>query len=343
MLLFCLNDLFSTQRTNLQQALILLPYGLNLEIMLQIYAEKGQNSLPDFEVNTKLNDPALYRPSKELVDAVNVALALGQPLLLTGEPGTGKTQLAYHIAHFFQLGEPLVFNTQTTSSATDLFYKYDALSHFQYSQNNPNVLDRTAIEKQFIHYQGLGAAIIANSRKVVLIDEIDKAPRDLPNDVLAAIERLEFWVSEIGKSYKTTDKNRPIIIMTSNSEKNLPEAFLRRVVYYHIPFPDAATLLMILQSKIDAYDTKQLEQIISHFEWVRQNRHFKLKKNPATAELIFWTMLLQKTNMDIARLVEVKKMNRTEKQQLMMTYSVLAKNKEDLESLRTFLLGKLRR
>lgn len=311
--------------------------------MLQIYAEQGQGQLPDFEMNSKLNDPALYRPSKSLVDAVNVSLTLGQPLLLTGEPGTGKTQLAYHIAHFFQLGDPLVFNTQTTSTATDLFYQYDALSHFQFSQNNPDVLDGQGIEDRFIHYQGLGEAIRSKTRKVVLIDEIDKAPRDLPNDVLAAIERLEFTVSEVGKSYSTSDSNRPIIIMTSNSEKNLPEAFLRRVIYYHIPFPDAATLLMILQSKIDGYDTEQLKKIISHFEFIRHNRNFKLKKNPATAELIFWTMLLQKTNLDIKQLSEVKKMSRPDRQQLMMTYSVLAKNKEDLENLRVYLFGKLRR
>ena len=101
-----------------------------------IYKKDGQAALPDFQANAKLNDPALYIPSDALVDAVNVALSLGQPLLLTGEPGTGKTQLAYHIAQYFQLKEPLVFNAQTTSTATDLFYKYDALGHFQYNQNN---------------------------------------------------------------------------------------------------------------------------------------------------------------------------------------------------------------
>ena len=95
-----------------------------------LYGKEGRGTLPKFEVNQRLNDPSLYRPAPALINAVNVALNLGQPLLLTGEPGTGKTQLAYHIAWYFDLDEPLVFNAQTTSSATDLFYRYDALAHF---------------------------------------------------------------------------------------------------------------------------------------------------------------------------------------------------------------------
>ena len=229
------------------------------------YKAEGQGQLPPFEPNTQLNNPALYRPSQQLTDAVNVALSLGQPLLLTGEPGTGKTQLAYHIAWFFQLGKPLVVNIQTTATANDLFYKYDALSHFQYTQNNKEVLSPDEIERRFVRYQGLGAAIQSDKRHVVLLDELDKAPRDLPNDVLAAIEDLEFQVPEIGKSFRTTAENRPIIVLTSNSEKNLPDPFLRRVVYYHIPFPDAEALLLILNSKVAGFQQAQFQPVVAHF------------------------------------------------------------------------------
>lgn len=309
----------------------------------QLYGTSGRGNLPDFNLNSKLNDPSLYKPSKGLINAVNVALALGQPLLLTGEPGTGKTQLAFHIAWFFQLGKPLIFNAQTTSSASDLFYRYDTLGHFQYSQNSKNeALSLDDVEKRFIHYRGLGAAILAEKRQVVLIDEIDKAPRDLPNDVLAAVEDLEFSVAEVDKKYKTNTSNRPIIIITSNSEKNLPDAFLRRVVYFHIPFPDAEMLLSILSSKIQGYQDGDLKNIVTHFEKIRSDRNLKLKKQPATAELIFWAMLLQQLEFDTRKLSDVKALDDTDKNKLLTSYSVLAKTKEDLVAMEQSIFGRRR-
>lgn len=308
-----------------------------------IYGKEGKGKLPPFEVNQRLNDPSLYKPSTGLINAVNVALNLGQPLLLTGEPGTGKTQLAYHIAWFFELGDPLIFNAQTTSSATDLFYRYDALAHFQYNQNNANALSDDEIEQLFINYQALGSAIIEQERKVVLLDEIDKAPRDLPNDVLAAIEKLQFDVPEINKTYETSANNRPIIIMTSNSEKNLPDAFLRRVIYYHIPFPEAESLLDIISGKVDQFTQEELRLIVNHFNNIREDKSLKLKKLPATAELIFWANLLKKLNFPIAKLPDIAQLSEEEKEQLVTSYSVLAKTREDLETLKEKVQGKTRK
>ena len=272
-----------------------------------MYAKQGHQNLPPFPLNEKLNDPTLYIPSDALVDAVNVALTLGQPLLLTGEPGTGKTQLAEHLAQFFDLGDPLVFNAQTTSVANDLFYRYDALGHFQYNQNNPGHLTTIAeIEEKFIHYEALGDAIKNQKRCVVLIDEIDKAPRDLPNDILFAIERLSFKVPEIGKRYTSSPALKPVIILTSNSEKNLPDAFLRRVIYYHIPFPDKEALLEILNKKMDGFSDPDLTAIITHFNNIRNSKSTLLKKKPATAELIYWTLLLQKTGFPVSKINDPK-------------------------------------
>ncbi len=298
------------------------------------YGTDGQRDLPPFQPNEKLNDPSLYRPSEGLKDAVNVALSLGQPLLVTGEPGTGKTQLAHHVAWRFRLGAPIVFNAQTTSTATDLFYKYDALGHFQYNQNNPVPLSPDELEQRYIRYQGIGAAIVSGQRQVVLIDEIDKAPRDLPNDVLAAIEDLFFEVPEIGKNYRTGKENRPIIVMTSNSEKNLPDAFLRRLVYYHIEFPTAESLLQIVSEKVEGYTGEDLEKIVHHFNHIRKDKKLKLKKPPATAELIAWTLLLKRIGFSPALLDHEAGMSEDQQHKLAVSYSVLAKTREDLEALR---------
>jgi len=306
-----------------------------------LYTESEQRDLPAITPNENVNAPNLYIPSKGLINAVNVALALGQPLLLTGEPGTGKTRLAHHIAWIFKLGDPLRFNAQTTSTAKDLFYRYDALSHFQFTQTNKQTLQPKEIEEKFIHYAGLGEAIRGRKRAVVLIDEIDKAPRDLPNDVLAALEDLTFTVSEINETYTFDPDAKPIIIMTSNSEKNLPDAFLRRVTYFHIDFPDAATLLRILETKVqpkgDQSHQLDLAALTAHFEMIRSGKKVKMKKKPATAELIYWALLLKKLKLDTAALPKYSEMNTSQKEILGISYSVLAKNKEDLANLRKLL------
>lgn len=302
----------------------------------------GTKSLPDFQ---PLVDPVAadtYLPSEALAEAVNVALLLGQPLLLTGEPGTGKTRLAWHIASAFNnvWKEPLVYEVQTSSVKKDLFYHYDALGHFRWAQDKE--ADPSADKTQkFIRYEALGKAIkIAaeeGRRSVVLIDELDKAPRDLPNDLLAAIESLRFEVPEVpGEKleFKCPPELRPVIIITSNSEKNLPEAFLRRVIYHHIEFPDPEALLAILKAKKIAFAADDdLEAIVQHFCSLRDEK--SLIKRPATAELIAWASLLPKLGFPTRKLREAPRdLSEGEYKLLLASYAVLAKTEEDLKKLK---------
>ena len=323
------------------------------DAVFQLYSGSGTTiskrnlELPLFEKLDDLDDPKHYLAEKGLQDAVNVALALGQPLLVTGAPGTGKTQLAGSIAYELDLPPPLVFYTKTTSSAKDLFYRYDALRHFHDAQFRKEDLEA----ESYIEYEALGLAILltmnpkhANPylpehlrdkgpiRSVVLIDEIDKAPRDLPNDVLNEFENMSFTVKETGQTFSADQRYRPILVLTSNSEKNLPDAFLRRCVFYHISFPNKERLREIVQRRLKLnsnFTPQMLGHAIRHFEQIRE---LALKKKPATAELLAWVRILEKMNFDVDNLKGGKV------ETLAFSYSILAKNKEDLELLqKTFI------
>ncbi len=292
-------------------------------------------TLPAFLPNKHINDPELYVPDTGLQAAVEVALTLGQPLLITGEPGVGKSQLAYYIARHYSLDPPELVAVQTTSVAKDLFYRYDALGHFQYNQHEKSALTSAKVESRFIRYQGIGAAIKSRKRKVVLIDEIDKAPRDLPNDILTALDRMSFEVPEIAKRYTGEEANQPIVIITSNSEKNLPDPFLRRVVYYHIPFPSDENLLTILANKLyggEQADRDSLASLLVHFKTLRTDS-FRLRKKPSTSELLLWADLLIRKNFTFNNLENPQALSVEKKEVLKQSYSVLAKTQEDLQIL----------
>ncbi|KXU90038.1 hypothetical protein CI15_07665 [Paraburkholderia monticola] len=262
------------------------------------------------ELLGETEDPAGYRPDEGLVDAVNVALILRQPLLVTGEPGTGKTQLARSVAYQLGLPDPLNFETKSTSVARDLFYTFDNVARFRAAQAGKDTEDLG----EFISFNALGEAIIlANEenavrhylpsdyahpgqrRSVVLIDEIDKAPRDFPNDILNEVERFFFRVPEAGGMLiRADDRFRPVLIMTSNSEKSLPEAFLRRCIFYSIPFPQPDRLEEIVLTRLSgrlATGSPLMSEAIEFFMTLRANST-GLRKKPGTAELLNWLVAM---------------------------------------------------
>ncbi|MFN0216477.1 MAG: AAA family ATPase [Saprospiraceae bacterium] len=320
--------------------------------------------------------PEQYILDDKLKLAVQTALRFNQPLLLTGEPGTGKTQLAYKVAH--QLHEqtkgnaqmafspkPLRFNTKTTSQARDLFYLYDAIGHFQQAntRGEGNATDTPLRPlSDFIELQALGLGIaLANPREdyhkvfkfkekpgpatssVVLIDEVDKAPRDFTNDILNEIENREFFVKEqsdyhVGLDLGLPAKNtqRLLVIMTSNSEKNLPEAFLRRCVFYNIPTPEGDRLRDILKAHLTVPQDKKQQELLDknlslltdEFEMLRKKA---TRKSPATAELVAVVKLLSlEDGFYKKEIKDIKKIFRD-------NISLLIKTKEDIEAIRDFL------
>jgi MoxR-like ATPase len=244
------------------------------------------------------------------VDAVNVALLLGQPLLLTGEPGSGKTHLAGHLAWSLGLGELLKFETKSDSTAHALFYQYDSLRRFEASSRGEG-----GDPARFLTWTALGRAILATlppeqralfhvegeddksppRRSVVLIDEIDKAPRDFPNDVLNELEHLYFRIPELGDVVvRADDSHRPIVIITSNSERDLPEPFLRRCVFHHVAFPDEESVRRIALSHLGAHVRgldPLLDQAISLFTLLRSDAA-GLSRAPGLAEFLNWLVVL---------------------------------------------------
>jgi MoxR-like ATPase len=283
-----------------------------------------------------LRRPDDYRATPQLAAAVDVALTLGMPLLLTGEPGSGKSGLAESLAWELGLGEVLRFPVKSDTESRDLFYRFDTVGRFHAAQT-PG--DRSAIDPaRFIAFEALGRAILealspderrplglpahaldpagVPRRSVVLIDEIDKAPRDVPNDILVEIEQMQFDIPELmdddGRPLRVSlgeshNRFRPIVVFTSNSEKALPDPFLRRCVYHHLGFPpfksesgpggvaedDRVTVESIVAARLGArYQgqdqiTARVKQALCFFKYLRSERS-ALERRPTLAELLDW-------------------------------------------------------
>ena len=292
-----------------------------------------------------------YDAGDELIEVVNLAIELGMPLLLEGEPGCGKSRLAHALVYEFNNGQQsgsikyYEWIVQSTSKAEDSLYQYDYIGRLQAAQIS-GILSQKEIEessseqknpatsKDWVDLQPLGKAFKQSQDKqeqsVVLIDEIDKADRDFPNDLLLAIESRRFFIKETGETIQANDQAFPLIIITSNQEKNLPNAFLRRCIYHYIELPNQERLRKILTERFTDAEQEVIIKAVDRFQEVRTSQDetkSEGEKKVSTSELIAWfkSLLKYKPEEIIAKLNEDK----------LPHASVLLKSRTDLQDYGT--------
>jgi len=259
-----------------------------------------------------------YVADSDLMLAVNAAITLQRPLLVKGEPGTGKTQLAMEVAQ--ALNAPIVeWHIKSTTKAQQGLYEYDAVARLRDAQlGDPGAADIA----RYIRPGKLWEAFTAEQRSVLLIDEVDKADIEFPNDLLRELDRMDFHVYETGET--VTAKHRPIVIITSNNEKELPDAFLRRCFFHYIRFPDEATLKAIVEVHYPGLKQDLLSEALTSFFQLREVPG--LKKRPSTSELLDWLKLLLAEDIPAEALRE-----KSQRKLIPPLYGALLKNEQDVQ------------
>ncbi len=266
----------------------------------------------------KFTSTEKYIATDELVEAVNSSLTLEKPLLIKGEPGTGKTKLAEEIA--IKLNTQLIkWNVKSTTKASQGLYEYDAVSRLRDSQLGDSKVKDI---KNYIKKGVLWNAFDAKKKPVLLIDEIDKADIEFPNDLLQELDTMEFFVYETDEIVKA--KLRPIVIITSNNEKDLPDAFLRRCFFHYISFPDLNTLQEILKVHFPDIKKELVNASLKSFLSIRETGG--IKKKPSTSELLDWIKLILADDIEAKDLLK-----RNGKNILPPLYGALLKNEADVE------------
>lgn len=262
----------------------------------------------------EFNSTQEYVASQQLMASVNVAIALKKPLLVKGEPGTGKTMLAQAVAKSLDK-ELIIWNIKSTTKAQDGLYMYDTIQRLYDGQFGEEGVEDIS---RYIKLGKLGEAFESEKQVILLIDEIDKADLEFPNDLLWELDQMEFYIHETKRTVKA--KQRPIVIITSNAEKELPDAFLRRCIFHYIDFPDEALMEEIVRTHYPDVEAKLLKNAMEVFYQIRSLKD--IRKKPSTSELIDWINALQLGGISADRI-------RAE----LPFVGVIVKKDEDLEGL----------
>jgi MoxR-like ATPase len=265
----------------------------------------------------KFNGTKNYIATEDLTVAVNAAVTLERPLLIKGEPGTGKTELAKQVALGLDL-DMLEWNIKSTTKAQQGLYEYDAVSRLRDSQLGDQRVNEIS---NYIRKGKLWESFESNKKVVLLIDEIDKADIEFPNDLLQELDKMSFYVYETGKTIAA--KHRPVVIITSNNEKELPDAFLRRCFFHYIKFPDQETLQKIVKVHYPKIKDDLLSTALSQFFEIREQTG--LKKKPSTSEVLDWLKLL------LSEDLKPEDLRRETSSALPKLHGALLKNEQDVQ------------
>ena len=269
-------------------------------------------------MQTNFSSTNEYVASEQLMASVNVAIALEKPLLIKGEPGTGKTMLAKAIAQSLNK-KLIIWNIKSTTKAQEGLYTYDTIQRLYDGQFGEEGVDDIG---HYIKLGKLGEAFSSDEQVILLIDEIDKADLEFPNDLLWELDQMEFYIHETKETIKA--KHRPIVIITSNAEKELPDAVLRRCIFHFIDFPDAQLVEEIVKTHYPNIEENLLKNAMETFYMIRSIRD--IRKKPSTSELIDWLNALQRNGID----------SETLRKELPFL-GVIVKKDEDLEAVRHYV------
>jgi len=284
-----------------------------------------------FRERSLKHDAPSFVAGAALADVINTAIAIGEPLLITGEPGTGKTQSAYYVAHY--LGVTCFrFQVKSDSTARDLLYDFDTVRYFRDAHLQPGdggvaELDKSKYLSKRPFWQAIAEGRAKGVPQVLLIDEIDKAPRDFPNDLLHELDQMEFTIHETDEKVEAGAALRPIVFITSNSERRLPAPFLRRCVYHHIEFTPEL-LRQAVESRRDDFGDLSAELRDLAVNRFLELRHKNQRKKPTTAELLLWLRVLSlASGRDLERILKHGKLSE------LPHLGMLLKDHQDIEEL----------